>query len=375
MRMIDLIASLFANFCILVTFVFFSGRLAKKYAFLNGTKVTPLAGVSAGILFSLFGMILMSYSFLAGSGTYVNLLHLTIVIIASYLGWLPTLICALILAICRVIFYDSSYNSVVTAIALLLYGILCSWISVLPWSRLRKMMVGNLLWMGLFLALLLHTMGSLSIFYFYPIQFIISISAVLIVYYIAEHIQRSNEVFTQLEVRATTDYLTGLNNLQQFHRHLETEMAQAERHQECLSLLAIDIDHFKVINDTYGHPAGDEVLRQLTRRLCQHSRSHDIVSRNGGEEFTVLLPDCPLLQAKSAAERLREAVENELFLLPSDNRITITVSIGLACYPETVPGADGRLLVQSADQALYHAKNTGRNRVSINSPASDSSNI
>ncbi|ULO07857.1 diguanylate cyclase [Paenibacillus sp. 19GGS1-52] len=371
MMMIDLIASLFANFCILVTFVFFSGRLAKKYAFLNGTKVTPLAGVSAGILFGLFGLILMSYSYLAGPGTYVNLLHLTIVIMASYLGWLPTLVCAFILAICRVIFYDSSYNSVVTAIALLLYGILCSWISVLPWSRLRKMMVGNLLWMGLFLALLLHTLGSLSI-YFYPIQFIISISAVLIVYYIAEHIQRSNDVFTQLEVRATTDYLTGLNNLQQFHRHLEIEMTQAERHQECLSLLAIDIDHFKIINDTYGHPAGDEVLRQLTRRLCQHSRSHDIVSRNGGEEFTVLLPDCPLLQAKSAAERLRKAVENELFLLPSDNSITITVSIGLACYPETVPGADGRLLVQSADQALYHAKNTGRNKVSINSPASDS---
>ncbi|MRN54186.1 diguanylate cyclase [Paenibacillus monticola] len=372
MMMIDLIASLFANFCILVTFVFFSGRLAKKYAFLNGTKVTPLAGVSAGVLFGLFGMILMSYSFLAGPGTYVNLLHLTIVIIASYLGWLPTLVCALILAICRVIFYDSSYNSVTTAITLLFNGILCGWISVFPWSRLRKMMVGNLLWMGLFLALLLNTKGNLSIISFYPLQLIFSLGAVLIIYYIAEHIQRSNEVFTQLEVRATTDYLTGLNNLQQFHRHLETEMAQAERHQESLSLLAIDIDHFKVINDTYGHPAGDEVLRQLTRRLCQHSRSHDIVSRNGGEEFTVLLPDCPLLQAKSAAERLREAVENELFLLPPDNRITITVSIGLACYPETVPGADGRLLVQSADQALYHAKNTGRNRVSINSPASDS---
>ncbi|WP_052087938.1 diguanylate cyclase [Paenibacillus wynnii] len=364
--MIKIVTSLFANFCILATFVFLSGMLSKRFS-LSDRPPSVLTGINAGLLFGVFGIILMNYSFQISPDIFINLRHLTIVIVSAYVGWFPSLICAAVLALGRILFYGVSLNTISTAVTLLLGGLCCSLISVFPWSRLKKMTVGNIACMALTFMILLLNLGSLrDLMDFYPTQLLISLGAGLVIYYIAESIQHSNELFALLEVRATTDYLTGLHNLQQFHRHLDNEIIWSERHQECLSLLAIDIDHFKIINDTYGHPAGDEVLKQLARRLQNHSHSHDIVSRNGGEEFTVLLPHCPLSQAEQSGEKLRKAVENEPFLLPTGQKITITVSIGVACYPETVAEADGKLLSHWADQALYLAKNTGRNKVSVN---------
>ena len=363
---IKMVTTLFANFCILATFVFLSGMISKKLT-LTDRPASLLTRINAGLLFGVFGIILMNYSFLAAPDIYVNLRHLTFVIAAIYIGWLPSLICAAVLGISRILFYGISLNTVSTAMTLLIGGLCCSLISILPWSRLRKMTVSNIACMMLTFVILLYNLGSLrALMYFYPIQLFISLGAGLVIYYITESIQHSNEMFSLLEVRATTDYLTGLHNLQQFHRHMDTEMNWAERHQESLSLLAIDIDHFKVINDTYGHPAGDEVLKQLGWRLRTYSHSHDIVSRNGGEEFTVLMPHCPLKQAEKSGEKIRLAVESEGFLLPSGQKIPITVSIGVACYPDNVTEADGRILIHWADQALYQAKNTGRNKVSVN---------
>ncbi|BCG61442.1 GGDEF domain-containing protein [Paenibacillus sp. URB8-2] len=363
MMIIKLINSLFANFCILVTFLFMSGMLSKKFV-VAGRSVSTAASVNAGLLFGLFGMILMCYSFPVGPGSYANLRHLTIIIISSYIGWLPALICSVLLSISRVLFYGVAYASVSASISLLIIGFCCCWISVLPWSRLRKVMVSNLISMGIsFVALSTNLRSVGRVMEFFPLQLGVTLAAGLAVYYIAEYIQRSNELYAQLEHRATTDYLTNLNNLRQFHRHMDTEMARAERRGDSLSMLAIDIDHFKVINDTYGHPAGDAVLKQLARRLCNHSRSYDIVSRNGGEEFTILLPDCPLQQALRAGERIRAAVENDRFQLPLGIKIHLTVSVGVASYPEHIQDADGNLLCQYADKALYAAKNSGRNRV------------
>ncbi|WP_379130103.1 GGDEF domain-containing protein [Paenibacillus sp. sgz500958] len=361
---IEIITSLFANFCILSTLIFLSSKLSKKYIAPN-RPISLTVQILAGFLFGIFGIIMMGYSVPVGPDTYANMRYLTIVIIGAYLGSLPAILCAAVLAVSRVIFYEVSYNSISTALILLLGGICCGWIASFPWSRLRKMMVSNALCLVLTFAALYNSLGSLNaLMDFLPLQLLISLVAGLLIYYVAESIQRSNEQFDKLEIRATTDYLTGLNNLRQFHRHLEAEASRAERYQESLSLLAIDIDHFKVINDTYGHPAGDEVLKQLAGILNQHSRSYDTVSRNGGEEFAVILPDCPLDEAKRAGERIRAAVENDFFLLPSGKKINITVSVGVACYPDTVPIADAHMLNHRADQELYSAKNSGRNKVS-----------
>lgn len=363
MMILKMLNSLFANFCILVTFLFLSGMISKRFI-VAGHTFSRFASVNAGLLFGLFGIILMSYSFPVGPGTYANLRHLTLVIISSYIGWLPTLICSVLLSVFRVVIYGVSYNSVSAAVSLLIAGMCCCWISLLPWPRLRKVVVSNLFCLAIILLTLVNNLGDVGkIMEFYPLQFIVTLGAGLAVYYVAEYIQRSNDLYAQMEVSATTDYLTNVNNLRQFHRHMETEMTRAERRGESLSLLAIDIDYFKKINDTYGHPAGDAILKQLARRLTHHSRAYDIVSRNGGEEFTILLPDCPLPQALRAGERIRGAVENDRFTLPSGKKIRLTISVGVASYPESIQDADGTLLSQYADKALYAAKNSGRNKV------------
>lgn len=360
--------SLFANFCILVTFIFFSGILSRRLA-LHNRPVTAAVSINSGLLFGLFGLILMYYSFPVGHGSYANLRHLTIVTVSAYIGWLPGLISALLISIGRLILYGMDSSSLAAASGLLLCGVCSSLLSIAPWSRLRKVTFMNLASMALTFAVLVFNLGGVrEVMAFFPLQFAISIAAGLSVYYLAEHIQRSNELFVQLEEGASTDYLTGLNNLRQFHRHLDKEMNRAGRLGRSVSLLVLDIDHFKQINDTYGHPAGDAVLKQLARRLRALARSYDTVSRNGGEEFTVLLPDCRLEAALKAAERIRAAVERERFTLPGGQKIQLTLSIGAAAYPECLDEPDGLQLVQLADQALYEAKHAGRNRVSGTPP-------
>jgi len=159
---------------------------------------------------------------------------------------------------------------------------------------------------------------------------------------------------------ATTDGLTGLTNHKHFQQRLLEEFCRSNRHGKPLSLLMMDIDHFKSINDTYGHQVGDQVLRQLSRILKSNMRIHDIPARYGGEEFAVLLPETNLEGAKALAEKLRSIVEQCQFKIGHKN-LKFTISIGIATSDKrtTKPFE----LVRIADQALYRAKAEGRNRV------------
>lgn len=139
-------------------------------------------------------------------------------------------------------------------------------------------------------------------------------------------------------------------------------MKNAKEKGEKLSLLTLNIDFFKKVNDTFGHLAGDKILIELGKVLKNTTRSFDIVSRNGGEEFSVILPDCPNQQAIDIAEQIRKAVTNHPFPIDEQQHINITVSIGVATYPETVH--DTEEIVKKADKSLYAAKQSGRNRIS-----------
>ena len=164
-----------------------------------------------------------------------------------------------------------------------------------------------------------------------------------------------------MEKLVKTDALTGLYNVREFSETLHKSMHHAHMRGEKLSLLLVDIDFFKNVNESYGHPAGDQVLKELGKVLISVCRSFDIVSRNGGEEFSIILPDCPLSHAIKIGERVRTAVSKHPFFLPNRECIAITVSIGVATYPETAANSEG--LIQLADDGLYHAKRTGRNKV------------
>jgi diguanylate cyclase (GGDEF)-like protein len=166
-----------------------------------------------------------------------------------------------------------------------------------------------------------------------------------------------------LESLAVTDALTGLANRRRFDEGLELEWLRARRDSLPLSLIMIDVDHFKHINDAHGHPCGDSVLQAIARELTQHvRRASDLVARYGGEEFAVLLPNTDLATAYVFAERLRETIQLTS-LGAANNAFSITVSCGVSCaLPESLHG-NRAWLVQEADTALYEAKRSGRNKV------------
>ena len=170
---------------------------------------------------------------------------------------------------------------------------------------------------------------------------------------------RSN-VQTAMEL-AVIDPLTGLNNRRYLETHLGGLLEQAERHSRPVSIMILDIDFFKRVNDTYGHDAGDEVLKNFALRVKRRVRGADLMCRLGGEEFVVVMPDTKLAVAQSVGERVRAAVAALPFPIDNGERaIPVTVSIGVANSPgdESIDA-----LLRRADQALYLSKNAGRNRV------------
>ncbi len=163
----------------------------------------------------------------------------------------------------------------------------------------------------------------------------------------------------QLQKFASTDGLTGIANRRAFDSILEREVARATRNGSTVSLVMLDIDRFKQLNDTYGHQKGDDVLRAVAARLARACREYDTAARYGGDEFAMILPNCSPEEAVVAAERLRLAVAESHSMLP------VTVSGGIATFP--IDGSDAVSVVTAADEALYTSKRTGRNRVTASS--------
>ena len=162
------------------------------------------------------------------------------------------------------------------------------------------------------------------------------------------------------------DNLTGVNNRRFFEQRLREETARVKRSNTPMSCLFIDIDHFKQINDTHGHPIGDQVLRHVAQILREQVRTIDIVARYGGEEFTVILLQTGENKASEIAERIRSQIERSPYLTDTGERIALTASIGINTLTPEDCGNDlksvAQQFVERADQALYHAKNSGRNR-------------
>jgi len=174
----------------------------------------------------------------------------------------------------------------------------------------------------------------------------------------AENVAKSQKA---LENLSTHDGLTGLYNYREFHRRLADEVQRSWRYDHPFSLLILDVDDFKVVNDTYGHLAGDEALRGLAALICREVRPADEVARYGGEEFAILLPETPGHGAFAMADRIRDTIATYPITIGRERSVNLTVSIGVATYPHDADSEEK--LIGAADQALYAAKNGGRNRV------------
>jgi len=161
---------------------------------------------------------------------------------------------------------------------------------------------------------------------------------------------------------ATTDALTGLFSREYFQQQYSDMFRRSERYQRPFSVMMIDIDDFKAVNDTYGHPTGDSVLEGMGRIIMDIVRHEDCAARYGGEEFVILLPETPPEKARFPAERLRKSLESYRFQTEK-KRFSVTASIGIAGFPEHATTMDE--LLEKADQALYEAKRAGKNKVRL----------
>jgi diguanylate cyclase (GGDEF)-like protein len=174
-----------------------------------------------------------------------------------------------------------------------------------------------------------------------------------------------NRLLNKIRELAVRDALTGLYNRRELHRFLDYEFIKSRRYNHSFSILLMDIDHFKEVNDRFGHHTGDDILQQVAQALLNNSRGCDLPARYGGDEFIIVLPETPAHQACIGADRIRKLIEALSIQVKGENgsseKIDITISIGVAEYPGDADCGDA--LIDKADRGLYQAKRLGCNRV------------
>ncbi len=188
--------------------------------------------------------------------------------------------------------------------------------------------------------------------------------SVLLLRWVPEAVRERNSaerLAEHLNELAAMDRMTGLRNRQEFMTLADAEWERSKRYGRLLSLLMFDIDHFKSINDHFGHAVGDEVIIRIAKVCTEHKRTSDIVGRLGGEEFAVLLPETCLSDTCMVAEHLRDRISKETFTI-GDNEIKVTISVGIS---EASYGSSCKDFIGQSDVAMYEAKNAGRNRVRV----------
>ncbi|MBB6218822.1 diguanylate cyclase [Anaerosolibacter carboniphilus] len=352
---------LIINAAILVAFisvgnqVFRDSGLDERSPFL----LRVLSGGISGIL----GILLMYYGMNITNKVIIDFRNIAIIIAGTLGGTMSIGIAAFIIGLFRVSYYGISDSSIAALIVTFLMDIGVSaifrrqitmgrkwFLSVLYCTVISLIAIAILLWhdIPLLPTVVINYVGGTAI-------------VSVVIYKYMKYLQGVTQLFKTLKEESITDYLTGLYNARQFNRVFDEIVGKAIEDQKMVSLLLIDIDFFKKVNDTYGHCEGDQVLREIGKILSHSCRASDMVSRNGGEEFSILLQDCSAAQAYETAERIRKIVENHPFKLSDGIEIKITISIGISTYPENVK--DLRKIIENADNALYEAKRTGRNKI------------
>ncbi|MBB3110219.1 diguanylate cyclase [Paenibacillus phyllosphaerae] len=314
-----------------------------------------------GVIHGIVGTILMLFT-VHMNETILDFRQIAVILSALYGGLLSSVITGVIICLVRwLVFGTDNYATIIAAVntiaVAIAVGIACS----RRWSYWSKWSVSVLICILFTGAIFVFNLRTDALVPVVSYACMMAVGGLLTAHLTAFFI-RTKAHSLRMEKEATVDFLTGLNNHRTFDNRYNALLDSASLKSECLSVALLDIDHFKKVNDTYGHANGDAVLKQLSLLLQSSARPFDIVSRNGGEEFSVLFYDTPHEHALLIAERIRSAVSQHIFELNEGQRIRLTISIGVATYPDTKPEA----LREQADQALYQAKANGRNRVCSN---------
>ena len=352
---------LFVNLTILISFVFVGGQIFKEKPLSHNQSVKTkiLVGLAGGFL----GITLIYFSIEVGTlHTMLDFRYLAVLSVIKHAGFLPSLLSAILMISFRLTFYAITPSSIYAVISMIFMVAGSNLIWKIRAKQFYKWIFMNIYCISIMSIVLYILLSGGSKAYGTTATFAISSFIVgMVQYYLLNYVSTINSLFRKFREEAKKDSLTGLNNVRQFDEILNDLAIKTIKNGEKLSILVIDIDHFKSINDTYGHPVGDSVLNGLGKILISSCRSIDIVSRVGGEEFTILLPCCSHEKALEVAERVRGEVEKHKYILPNNIEISITISIGAATYPDMVMNPNE--LVHKADEGLYLAKRSGRNKV------------
>lgn len=349
----------YINLLTMITFLFIMGSVIRHINFdLSKLK----RRIFIGIMFGTLSIILMLSTIrISGTSTILDLRNFSIVL-ASYYGFTVSVITALITIIFRALYYGFNLSALLALCNITATVLVCCYVERKKLSSFKTWVFkagGAILALLSTISYLLWNVPNRNIVLMY--YFLMNFSAAIIIYFFRENIDLSNYKYSKYKAEASVDFLTGLNNVRRFEKFATSMLENAKKNHEDLCMLMIDIDHFKLVNDTYGHSSGDAVLQQLAYILKLNCKQGDIVSRNGGEEFTMLLPRRTPLEAFEIGETIRKSIEDNKFFLLDNKKINITISIGIAAFPHNAKNLKGLLL--EADQALYCAKEAGRNKV------------
>ncbi|MEJ9234432.1 diguanylate cyclase [Bacillus cereus] len=349
-----MLRDLFVNTTIILSFIFIGGQLLRdkplKEGFSFGQKC--VVGIFTGIL----GIVLMYFSVRVGT-ILLDLRYLAVILAVIIGGPIASTITIGMILVTRLLFMDYSLASQVAFYTIIAIGIGSIFI-----SRMKLSLGGKWVWLHTYIlsilipALYIWLIKEIHIVGLYLIS---SIITGYITFISANYVLQSNELFQKMKQYATIDALTGLGNVRQFDLEMNRHISNKNMKNDSFCLLLIDIDHFKYVNDTYGHPAGDEVLKQVGCILRETSQFPDLAFRKGGEEFALLIPNKGLAYGILTGEQIRTAVESHSFQMLDETKIKITVSVGVSEYEESP-----EQFIQAADDALYYSKRNGRNKVS-----------
>ncbi|MED2750062.1 diguanylate cyclase [Bacillus thuringiensis] len=349
-----MLRDLFVNTTIILSFIFVGGQLLRdkplKEEFSFWQKC--VVGIFTGIL----GILLMYFGVRVGT-ILLDLRYLAVILAVIIGGPIASTITIIMILVTRLLFMDYSLASQVAFYTIIAIGIGSIFI-----SRMKLSLGEKWVWLHAYIlsilipALYIWLIKEIHIVGLYLIS---SIITGYITFISANYVLQSNELFQTMKQYATIDALTGLGNVRQFDLEMNRHISNKHLKNDSLCLLLIDIDHFKHVNDTYGHPAGDEVLKQVGHILREMSAFPNLVFRKGGEEFALLIPRKGIAYGIRVGEQTRIAVEKHSFELLDGTKIKITVSVGVSEYEESP-----EQFIQAADDALYYSKRNGRNKVS-----------
>lgn len=347
-----MLRDLFVNTTLILSFIFVGGQILRDRPLKEEFSLWQKCVV--GMLTGILSVLLMHFG-VHIEDIMLDLRYLAVILAIIIGGPIASSITVTIILITRLFFTEYSLASELACYSIVLIGVGVVFIWRMKASIFTRWIWFNVYSLSILVVPLSILFKDMSIVALYVVC---SSVAAYITFISANYVLQSNELFQTMRQYATIDALTGLGNVRQFDLEMNRHIGSKLMKNDSLCLLLIDIDHFKCVNDTYGHPAGDEVLKQIGCILREISPFPDLSFRKGGEEFALLIPKKGLAYGMRTGEQVRTVVENHSFQLLNGTKIKITVSVGVSVYEESP-----EQFIQAADDALYYSKRNGRNQV------------